>query len=107
MKNNAQAAVGDFQGVYKNSSLVNGKSSWRSLFLDFWFFEGMWFIGDMDSGQLGAGLAKISSTFGNVCPFHIKSENWRYYDFLVGEWTNAAENEVNTKCLQGNFWHSF
>ena len=96
-QNNADAAVGGFKGIYQYTSLVNGKASWSSSAYDIWFLEEVWYI-----GLSNLGLSQIKNYFGNLCPFNMTSEQWWYHDSSNG-WTNAAGNEINVQCLDGNY----
>ena len=95
---NAQVAQGSYEGIYHNSSRVNGRASWTSTSQTIWYLQEVWFIGF--SYNIGTSAAGIVGDYGSECPFDLPSEKWKYFD---NGWTNAKENEILVDCLKGNF----
>ena len=87
------------EGIYHNSSMVNGKASWSSTSNAVWYTQGFWNIGYL--ADIGSSFAEIYSDYGSKCPFDIPSEKW-YYGYN-GVWTSAEANEIKLDCLKGNF----
>ena len=101
LENNAQSAHSSKEGIYYNSSMVNGKPSWTSTSQAIWYDQDNdnWLIGPFD--DVGTSTGGMYSDFTNECPFDIASEEWYYgYD---GVWTSAGQNEIKLECLKGNF----
>ena len=100
MENNAQAAQGSKEGIYHNSSLVNGKPSWTSTSQAIWYDQPSndWMIGYLDN--IGTSTVEMYSDSANGCPFDIASVEWNYWYNDV--WTSAGPNEIKLQCLKGN-----
>ena len=101
LENNAQAAQGSREGIYHNSSMVNGKPSWTSTFQAIWYDQDYdnWKVGSLDDIRTSTGGMKSDSA--NGCPFDMASEEWYYW--YNGVRTNAGPNEIKLECLKGNF----
>ena len=101
LENNAQAAQGSREGIYHNSSLVNGKPSWTSTSQAIWYNQDYdnWNVGSLD--DIGTSTGGMKSDSANGCPFDIASEEWNYWYNDV--WTSAGPNEIKLQCLKGNF----
>ena len=98
LENNALVAKDYLEGVYHNSSKVNGKPSWISTSNAIWFAEGFWLIGYLDG--IGQSSGGIYSNYVSQCPFDLSSEKWHYSD---NGWKSAGPNEIKLECLIGNF----
>ena len=101
LENNAQAAQGSREGIYHNSSMVNGKPSWISTSQAIWYDQDYdnWKVGYLDT--IGTSVGGIYSDSANGCPFDMASVEWYYWYNNV--WTNAGPNEIKLQCLKGNF----
>ena len=95
---NALIVQASKEGIYHNSSMVNGKASWTSTSQAIWYSQAYWFIGHLDN--IGSIVAGIYCDYGSECPFDLPSEMWYYYD---NGWTRAEANEIKVDCLKGNF----
>ena len=101
LENNALVAQSSREGIYHNSSMVNGKASWISTSRAIWYDQvfSNWLIGKLD--DIGTSMAGIHSHDSSECPFDLPSEKWYYlYD---DSWTSAEANEIHVECLKGNF----
>ena len=100
LENNAQAAQGSMEGIYHNSSMVNGKPSWTSTSQAIWYHQSSnsWNIGFLDN--IGTTLVGFYSNHGSQCPFDLPSEIWFYW--VDNSWTSAGVGEINVACLNGN-----
>jgi hypothetical protein len=101
LENNAQAAQGSREGIYHNSSMVNGKPSWTSTSQAIWYDQDYdnWKVGSLD--DIGTSMVGMKSDSANGCPFDKGSEEWNYWYNDV--WTSAGPNEIKLDCLKGNF----
>ena len=101
LENNALAAQGSKEGIYHNSSMVNGKASWTSTSLAIWYDQEFndWSIGFLD--DIGENVGGIYSDDSGECPFDLPSEKWVYW--YNNGWTSAETNESKVDCLKGNF----
>ena len=101
LENNTQAAQGHNQGIYHNSSMVNGKPSWTSISQAIWYNQqwNSWCVGNLD--YIGLSIAGMKSDDGKQCPFDLQSEMWFYWDGNV--WTSAGVGEITVACMNGNF----
>ena len=97
-QNHHHITLGNYSGIYHQSSLVNGKPSWKSNLRSIWSSSQVWIIGPVEYSGTMYGM--IYSGFGNKCPFKLESGFWHYYDVFNG-WTMAAANEINVECLKG------
>ena len=97
LENNAQAAQGSREGIYHNSSMVNGRPSWTTTSQAIWYYEG-WRIGPISNK--GSATAGIKSDSGSQCPFDQPSEKWDYH--TSDGWITAGANGIQVKCLNGN-----
>ena len=105
MEYNILSAQGSRQGIYHNSSVVNGKPSWTSNLQAIWYdlqYDN-WKIGPID--DIGTSTAGIKSESANGCPFYIPAEQWYYWD--GSSWIGAGQNDITLECLQGTLLHSF
>ena len=100
LDNNARAAQGNLEGIYYNSSIVNGKPSWTSTSQAIWYDQNYdnWKISSLD--DIGSSKAGIKSDNGFGCPFDLPSKMWNYFDSV---WTTMGTNEMNISCLNGNY----
>ena len=80
--------------------MVNGKLSWTSTSSAIWYDQqgNDWNVGMLD--DVGSTMAVIYGDDGNLCPFDLPSEMWKYSN---NGWTSAGTNEINVACLSGNF----
>ena len=101
LDNNALVAQYNKEGIYHNSSMVNGRASWTSTFQAIWYHQvsNLWAIGLLDN--IGTSAAGIKSDYSSGCPFDLSSEKWQYW--YNDGWTSAEANEINVDCLKGNF----
>ena len=99
LESNAKGAQASKEGIYYNSSIVNGKPSWTSISQAIWYDQQYndWNIGSLD--DIGSSTSGIYSDDGNLCPFHLPSEMWKYSN---NGWTSAGVGEINVACLNGN-----
>ena len=102
LENNALAAQGSREGIYHNSSLVNGKPSWTSTSQAIWYDQEFddWTIGSL--GNIGTSTGGMYGDFANACPFDMASEEWDYWYNDV--WTGAGANEIHVNCLNGTIF---
>ena len=98
LENNVQAAQGRREGIYHNSSMVNGMPSWTSTSQAIWYDQ-CWKIGYIH--YKGSGPAGIESNYDVQCPFDQPSEEWHYYT-SDNDWASAGANGIHVKCLNGN-----
>ena len=103
LENNALVAQGYYEGIYHNSSMVNGRASWTSTSQAIWYDQEFsnWNIGYLD--YIGTSMAGIYSDYGNECPFNLPSEKWKTIIIYDNGWTSAEANEIHVECLKGNF----
>ena len=106
LQNSAQAAQGSKEGIYHNSSMVNGKPSWTSSSHAIWYHQQWndWAISPLN--DIGSSNAEIYTDDGNKCPFNLPSEMWFYRvdgTRVDNSWTSAGVGEINVTCLNGNF----
>ena len=100
---------GHREGIYFNSSLVNGKPSWTSTSNAIWFVKGLasyssgWMIGLLSS--IGQGSPGMYSESVHLCPFDIPSEQWYYYS-AENVWELAGQNEIKLECLTGSHFYN-
>ena len=105
LENNALVAQGSKEGIYHNSSMVNGKASWTSTSQAIWYDQELsnWNIGPLD--DIGTKMAEIISDYGCChgikCPFELPSEKWTYLD--NNNWIIAETNEIKVDSGKGNF----
>ena len=106
IENNIQAAQGGREGIYHNSSMVNGKPSWTSTSQAIWYDQNFndWNIGSLY--DIGSSRSGIYSDSGNGCPFDQQTEKWDYYtgdNVTLGDngWATAGANEIRVDCLNG------
>ena len=98
LEGNALAAVGNMEGVYHISSMVNGKESWTSTYKAIWFYQLQWSIGSLEYiGEISDQMYARSN--GNQCPFNLLSEKWKYVN---NGWKAASADEIKIQCLRGN-----
>ena len=97
LKNNALAAQRSREGIYRQSSVVNGKTSWVSKSQAIWYNQELneWAIGPLD--YIGTIYTAISSEVVLPCPFDNPSEKWIYVQNEL--WKCADANEINVLCL--------
>ena len=97
LEGNALLAQNIIEGLYYNSSMINDKPSWTSnLQNTLWFTSnGFWYFQDWN-------FDVALYNYGGKCPHHIQSESWNYFNGIL--WMNAATNQVNIKCVDGNFF---
>ena len=95
--------LNNLQGIYYNSSIVNGKQSWNSTNGALWYAEGAWIFGSYE--MMGHYFGDVYSPFGNQCPFDLSSKKW-YYSHWSNGWIIAEENEIYVLCLNGNILES-
>jgi hypothetical protein len=100
LENNVQITHGYLEGVYHNSSTVNGKAIWTSTSNAIWYYQeyDYWMIGFLDN--LGTSYTGIDGGDGSQCPFDVPSENWYFYEPEYG-WMRAGLNEINFYCMNG------
>ena len=102
LDNNALVAQGSREGIYHNSSIVNGKASWTSTSQAIWYVQefAKWAIGPIESiGTKNRGISSDRVTF--QYPFDLPSEKWNY--LYNNGWTSAEANEIKVDCLKGIF----
>ena len=91
----------NIEGLYINSSWVNGKPTWVSS-----SSKAIWYIQEYDEWAIG-NLENIGTSYLYIysekvtyeCPFDVPTEMWWYYS--NGIWKNAVGNEVMVKCQKG------
>ena len=96
LDNNAKVAQGSREGIYHNSSMVNGKPSWTSTNQAIWYDQQFdnWIVGPLNN--IGSSTAGIISDDASQCPFNLLSEMWIFWD--GNSWTRAGLNDINVDC---------
>ena len=95
----------NIQGTYEQSSLVNGKLSWKSTTNAIWYSHDrkMWCIGSWSN--IGTTRVAIHSYvyfggFGYECPLQVPKDMWMYVNFDNPplNWTNTNSNDIMLQC---------
>ena len=77
--------------------MTNGYPSWTSTSTSIWHDAAIsWIIGA--SKDIGTSLAFESTSFGNQCPFHLKSVFWNIGTHIG--WVALPENALRIDCLK-------
>ena len=100
LQNEAFEYQGSQQGIYQVSGLVNEKPMW--IFAEngkaIWYVQELndWGIGDLE--HIGANTLDLftSGNQGDVFPFNIASDKWKYRNDLT--WADSAINDITVKC---------
>ena len=95
---------GSLQGIYQVSGFVNEKPMW--VFTEngkaIWYVQELsnWGIGDLE--HIGTNTLDLltSGNQGDVFPFDIASDKWKYWNNLI--WADSAINDITVKCTGMN-----
>ena len=101
LKNDALEKQNGRQGLYQNSSCINGRKSWISSSSAIVYLPEYqeWYIGPLD----GIGFGIASGHQGDLnCPYNVTNDNWQYWDGRA--WIQPEDvKDISTRCFQGYF----